>query len=153
MYFQIVPNTLNTCEIFVSEVSLISYLSDCESSLSCKYVCNRERGSQFKIKSPIFQKNKYSYLQKERTLRMHGRRGEVYKFLKKSFVAHEALDLNIPWHSNSFGKYFMAPPINFSFLFKAYLWQYFRVVLTVIFKFQITKEIKIHNNIQKIIFK
>ena len=47
----------------------------------------------------------------------------------------------------------MAPPINFSFLFKAYLWQSFMVVLTVIFKFQITKEVDIHNNVQKIIFK
>ena len=43
----------------------------------------------------------------------------------------------------------MAPPINFTFLFKAYLKQYFRVVLTVIFKFQIPKEVKIHNNIFK----
>ena len=49
-------------------------------------------------------------------------------------------------------KYFMAPPINFSFLFKSFLKQYFRVVITVIFKFQITKEVNIHNNIQKIIF-
>ena len=44
----------------------------------------------------------------------------------------------------------MAPPINFSFLFKAYFWQYLRVVLTVIFTFQITKEVNIHNNIKKI---
>ena len=44
----------------------------------------------------------------------------------------------------------MAPPITFSFLFKAYLQQYFRVVHSNI-KFQITKEVKIHNNIQKII--
>ena len=47
----------------------------------------------------------------------------------------------------------MAPPINFSFLFKTYLQQYFRVVPTVMFKFQITKEVNIYNNIQKIIFK
>ena len=47
----------------------------------------------------------------------------------------------------------MAPPINFSFLYQAYLKQYFRVVFTVIFKFQITKEVNIHNNIQKTIFK
>ena len=46
----------------------------------------------------------------------------------------------------------MAPPINFSFLFKAYLQQYFREVLTVIFKFQIAKEVNIYNNVQKIIF-
>ena len=47
----------------------------------------------------------------------------------------------------------MAPPINFSLLFKTYLQQYFMEVLTVIFKFQITKEVYIHNNIQKVIFK
>ena len=47
----------------------------------------------------------------------------------------------------------MALPIDFSFLFKAFLWQYFRVVLAVIFEFKITKEVNIHNNIQKIIFK
>ena len=48
----------------------------------------------------------------------------------------------------------MAPPINFSFLFKAYLYQYCEVVLTVIFKFPIAKEVNIHNNNnnQKIIF-
>ena len=42
----------------------------------------------------------------------------------------------------------MAPPINFSFLFKAFFEQYFGVVLTIIFKFQITK-VNIHNNVQK----
>ena len=46
----------------------------------------------------------------------------------------------------------MAPPIKFSFLFKAYLQQYFREILTILFKFQTTKEVKIHNNIQKIKF-
>ena len=71
---------------------------------------------------------------------------EFYKFFKKRFVTHETTDLNVSWPSNFFRKYFMAPTINFSFLFKAYL--YFRVVLTVIFKFQITKEVNIHNNIQ-----
>ena len=35
----------------------------------------------------------------------------------------------------------MPPPINFSFLLKAFLLQYF--------KFQITKEVNIHSNIQK----
>ena len=44
-----------------------------------------------------------------------------YKFFKKNFVAQETIDLNISWPSNFFRKYFMAPPINFSFLFKAYL--------------------------------
>ena len=40
----------------------------------------------------------------------------------------------------------MAPPIGFSFLFKAYLYQYFMKGLTTISKFQITKEINIRNN-------
>ena len=47
--------------------------------------------------------------------------GGFYKFFKKSFLAQETIDLNISWPSNFFRKYFMAPPINFSFLFKAYL--------------------------------
>ena len=47
--------------------------------------------------------------------------GGFYKFFKTIFVAQETIDLNISWPSNFFGKYFMAPPINFSFLFKAYL--------------------------------
>ena len=47
----------------------------------------------------------------------------------------------------------MASPTSFSFLFKAFVLQYFRVVLTVISKFQIAKEVNIHNNIQKVIFK
>ena len=75
-----------------------------------------------------------------------------YKFFKKNFVAQETINLNISWPNNFFRKHFMAPPINFS-LFKAFLEQHFRVVLTVIFKFEITKEVNIHNNIQKIIFK
>ena len=44
-----------------------------------------------------------------------------YKLFKKIFVARETIDLNISWPSNFLGKYFMAPPISFSFLFKAYL--------------------------------
>ena len=47
----------------------------------------------------------------------------------------------------------LAHPINFSFLFKVYLDQYFRIVFTVIFKFQIIKEVNLHNNTQKIISK
>ena len=50
--------------------------------------------------------------------------GEVESFTnfsKKSLVAHESIDLNISYPSNFFGKYFMAPPINFSFSFKAFL--------------------------------
>ena len=44
--------------------------------------------------------------------------GGFYKFFKKEFVTQEIMDLN---PSNFFRKYFMVPPINFSFLFKAYL--------------------------------
>ena len=50
-----------------------------------------------------------------------GGAGRFYKFFKKLFVAQETIDLNISRPSNFFRKYFMAPPINFSFLFKAYL--------------------------------
>ena len=45
--------------------------------------------------------------------------GGFYKFFKKDFIAQKTIELNISWPSNSEGKYFMAPPINFSFLFKA----------------------------------
>ena len=72
---------------------------------------------------------------------------------KKKIVALETIDLNFSWPSNFFRKYFMASPINFSFFFKVYLQQYFREVLTIIFKFQITKEVDINNTIQKNIFK
>ena len=92
---------------------------------------------------------------RERALSMQEgwRGGEFSKCFKKYFVAQETINLNILSPSNFFRKYFTAAPINFSSLFKTYLQQYFRVVLTVIFKFQITKEVNIHNNIQKIIFK
>ena len=50
-----------------------------------------------------------------------GGAGGFYKFFKKNFVAQETIGLNISWPSNFFRKHFMAPPINFSFLFKAYL--------------------------------
>ena len=50
-----------------------------------------------------------------------GGTGEFYKFFKKYFVAQGTIDLNISWTSISFEKYFMAPPINFSSLFKASL--------------------------------
>ena len=63
-----------------------------------------------------------------------GGRGGFYKFFKQNFVAQETIELNISWPSKFFAKYFMALPINFSFLFIACLWQYFRVVLKVIFK-------------------
>ena len=74
----------------------------------------------------------------------------TYLLIKKKFVAQETIDLNISRPCNFFEKYFITLPINFSFLFKALLWQYFRVVLTVIFKFQITKEVNFDNNIQNI---
>ena len=73
----------------------------------------------------------------------------LYKFFKKNSVAQESIDTNVSWPSNSFRKYFMGPPINFNFLFKAQLYQYFRAVLTVILKFEITKKVNIHNNIKK----
>ena len=50
-----------------------------------------------------------------------GGAGGFYKIFKKIFVAQETIDLKISWPSNFFRQYFMAPPINFSFLFKAYL--------------------------------
>ena len=50
-----------------------------------------------------------------------GGAGGFYTFIKKNFVAQETIDLNISWPSNFFGKCFMAPLINFSFLFKAFL--------------------------------
>ena len=65
--------------------------------------------------------------------------GGFYKFFQENFAAYE--------------KIVQGPSHQFSFLFKAYLQQYFRVVLTLILKFQIAKEANIHNNIQKIIFK
>ena len=59
-----------------------------------------------------------------------GGAGGFYKFFKKIFVAQKTIDLNLSRPSNFFRKYFMAPPINFSFLFKAYLQWYFGVVLS-----------------------
>ena len=50
-----------------------------------------------------------------------GAAGEFYKFFKKYFVAQETIDLNMSWPSNFFRKYFMAPLIIFSFVFKAFL--------------------------------
>ena len=47
--------------------------------------------------------------------------GGFYKFFKKFFIAQETIDLHISWPSNFFRKYFMAPPISFSFLYKANL--------------------------------
>ena len=47
--------------------------------------------------------------------------GGFYKFFKKFFVGQETLDVSISRPSHFLMKYFMAPPINFSFLFKAYL--------------------------------
>ena len=50
-----------------------------------------------------------------------GRVESFTNFSKKKFVAQETIHLNISWPSNFFGKYFMTLPINFNFLFKAYL--------------------------------
>ena len=86
---------------------------------------------------------------RKRTVSMQEKDGRFYNFFKKHFVAQETIDLNIPWPSNFFKKHSMAPPINFSCLFDAYLQQYFRVALIVIFKFHITKEVNIHNNIKR----
>ena len=82
-----------------------------------------------------------------------GGAGGSYKFFKKNVVAQEITDLNISLPSSFFGKYFMALIIYFCGLLKTFLQQYFRVALTIIFKFQITKEVNIHNNIQIIILK
>ena len=38
---------------------------------------------------------------------------------KNELVSQETIDLNISWSSIFFRKYFIAPAINFSFLFKA----------------------------------
>ena len=50
-----------------------------------------------------------------------GGTGGFYNIFKKNFVAQETINLNISWLSNFFRKYFEASPINFSYLFKAYL--------------------------------
>ena len=44
--------------------------------------------------------------------------GGFYKFFKNNFVAQETIGPNILWPSNFFRKYFINPPINFTFLFK-----------------------------------
>ena len=46
----------------------------------------------------------------------------VLQIFKNYFVAQGMIELNISWPSCIFVKYFMVPPINFSFLFKAGLW-------------------------------
>ena len=58
---------------------------------------------------------------RERTLSMWEGGQRVLQIFQKNFVAQETIDLNNSWPSNFFGKYFMAPPINLTFLFKAYL--------------------------------
>ena len=72
-----------------------------------------------KIKEPFALIFKLPF--RKRTLSMQEKDGRLYNFFKKHFVAQETMDLNIPWPSNFFEKYFMAPPINFSCLFNAYL--------------------------------
>ena len=63
-----------------------------------------------------------------------GEAGEFYKSFKNYFVAQGTTELNVSWSSTFFVKYFVVLPINFSFLFKACLRQYFRVVFTLLFK-------------------
>ena len=46
----------------------------------------------------------------------------VLQTFQKNFIDLETMEPNISWPSNFFRKYFMAPQINFSFLFKAFLW-------------------------------
>ena len=78
--------------------------------------------------------------------------GGVYKF----FVVQETKDLNIniSWPSDFLEDISWPLPSSLvSYLRLTYLQQYFRVVLTVIFKFRITGELNIHNNIQNIILK
>ena len=62
---------------------------------------------------------------KERTLNMQkgggAGGGGFYGFFRKDFVAQGTINLNISWTGNFSRNYFMAPPINFSFLFKAFL--------------------------------
>ena len=48
-------------------------------------------------------------------------RQRVPQIFQKKFEAQETIDLNISWPSIFFGKYFMTPPISYSFLFKAFL--------------------------------
>ena len=51
---------------------------------------------------------------------MYVRQGQrLLKIFLKKIVAQGTIELNISWPSNFPGKYFMIPPINFSFLFKA----------------------------------
>ena len=73
----------------------------------------------------------------------------ILQIFYKTFVAQETIDMV----QQFFWKIFHGPFTNFRFLFKTYLQQYFRVVLTVIFKLQITTEVNIHHNIHKTIFK
>ena len=85
---------------------------------------------------------------RESTLSMQQRGRRVLQIFQKKFVAQETIDLNISWPSIFFRKYYMTPPINFSFLFKVFLQHYFRIVLTVIFKFIIFTTIfkKLYSN-------
>ena len=61
--FQFVTNSLKSLEIWILEVSLILYLSDCEDSLRHGMFVG-EMGTPFKIKLPVFKKKKCSCLNK-----------------------------------------------------------------------------------------
>ena len=63
----------------------------------------------------------FTKLNKELYIKYVGGAAEILQIFRKKIAAHDAVDLNISWPSNFFEKYFMAPPINFSFLFKAFL--------------------------------
>ena len=81
---------------------------------------------------------------------VEGGAGGFHKFFKNYFVAQGIIELNISWPSSFFVKSFMAPPINFSFLFiklacgsisgKYSRYYYIR-----------TKGGNIHNNIQTVL--
>ena len=63
----------------------------------------------------------FTKLNKGPYIKYVGGGAEILQIFRKKFAAHDAVDLNISWPSNFFEKYFMAAPINFSFLFKAFL--------------------------------
>ena len=64
--------------------------------------------------------NTYSYSSKGAYIKyVGGGAGRFCKFVFKKFVAKDTIDLNCSWPSKVFRKYFMAPPISFSFIFRA----------------------------------
>ena len=47
--------------------------------------------------------------------------GKVLQIFQKKFIVQKTIDLNISWPSKFFRKHFFTSPINFSFLFRAFL--------------------------------